>query len=254
MPLPTLSVPEYEIKLPSKQKKIRIRPFLAKEQKILLMAIESEDEEQMYSAIIKILKDCILTTRINVEKLPTFDLEYLMVQLRIRSVDDVSTIRFLPPERAEELKEEEKEPTEDDYIDITLNLNDINIDVPKDHNIIKLREDTTLEMNYPNLGLLSELKSLSGKSEVERMFNIIARLIDTIYKDDEAFPFKDATKQEQIKFVEQMSTEDLTKMNSFLETIPSLKHTIEYTYKDEKKTLTLNGLQDFFAFASPTLT
>ena len=252
MSLPTLSVPEYEVRLPSKRKKIRIRPFLAKEQKVLLMAIESEDEEQMYNAIIDILKRCVLDTSINVEQLATFDLEYLMVQLRVRSVDDVATLRFLPPELREELDKKEKEPKKDDFIEIKVNLDDIKITVPKNHNIIQLREDTTLEMKYPNLGMLNKLKESNERSEVEQLFKMIGYLIDTIYRGDTAYPFKDATEQEQKEFIDQLSPNDLEKINHFFDTMPTLRHTIEYTYKDKKKTLKLEGLQDFFAYVSPT--
>ena len=254
MPLPTLSVPEYEVKLPSKRKKIRIRPFLAKEQKVLLMAIETGDENQMYSAVVNILKECILDKKFNVEGLATFDLEYLMVQLRMRSVNEISEISFIPPERKKELDKRKKEPTADDYIKADINLAEISIDVPKDHNIIQLRDDITLEMKYPNLKLLTQLKDIDDKSEIEQMFTLMGHLIETIYYGDDNYPFKDATDKEQEEFIDNMSPADLEKMTKFFDTIPTLQHEIEYTYKDKKKTLTLEGLQDFFEFVLPTST
>ena len=254
MPLPTLSVPEYEIKLPSRRKKIRIRPFLAKEQKVLLMAIESGDEDEMYKAMTKILKNCVLDKTLDIESLATFDLEYLMVQLRIRSVDEVSTLRLLPPERKKELDKEDKEPTQNDFVDIEINLSDIKITLPKDHNIIHLRDETTLEMKYPNLGMLNKFKTRSNKPEVDQLFTIISYLIDTIYKGDESYPFKDATKKEQEDFIEQLTSGELEKISNFFETIPTLQHKVKYVYNGEDKNLTLEGIQDFFAYVSPTPT
>jgi len=239
MPLPKIVTPEYDLVLPSTQKNITYRPFLVKEEKLLVLALESENTKQITTAIKSVLKSCILTRGIKVEKLPTFDIEYLFLNIRARSVGEEVEVNIVAPDDGET------------NVTVTIDLEDIQVQTNDNHtNKIKLDETLMMEMKYPSLEqFISNNFDFEGETDINQSFELIASCIDKIYNEDEVWSTDDCSKKEVVDFLEQMSSTQFKEIEQFFETMPKLSHTIEITNPSTKvkSTIVLEGLSSFFA-------
>jgi hypothetical protein len=237
MPLPSLVVPTYELILPSTEKGIKFRPFLVKEEKLLLLALESGNNKEITTAIKTILTNCILTKGIKVENLPTFDIEFLFLNIRAKSVgEEVELTVFCPDDEETEVK-------------IKIDLEDIKVKKNPEHsNKIKINDSMILELRYPSLDqFIRNNFDLEGIT-TEQSFDLIVDCIDKLYDEDEVYAFSDYTKQEWKDFLEQMNSSLFKSIEKFFETMPKLSHEIEITNPktEVKSTVTLEGLSSFF--------
>ena len=239
MPLPKIVTPEYDLVLPSTQKKITYRPFLVKEEKLLVLALESENTKQITTAIKSVLKSCILTRGIKVEKLPTFDIEYLFLNIRARSVGEEVEVKIVAPDDGET------------NVTVTIDLEDIQVQTNENHtNKIKLDDTLMMEMKYPSLEqFISNNFDFEGETDINQSFELIASCIDKIYNEEDVWSTDDCTKKEVVDFLEQMSSTQFKEIEQFFETMPKLSHTIEITNPSTKvkSTIVLEGLSSFFA-------
>ena len=236
MPLPTIVTPSYELTLPSNGKKVKYRPFLVKEEKILILAIESGNTQDITRAIKDVLKNCIQTRGIKVDQLPTFDIEYLFLNIRAKSVgESVELIVICPDDGVTEV------PT-------TVYIDEIQVKKDKSHTTdIKIDDTYTLRMKYPSLDqFISE--NFNFDNDVDRTFEIVASCIDIVFSEDEAWEAKDCTKKELIQFVEQFNSSQFKEIEKFFDTMPKLAHTITVTNPNTgvENEVTLEGLSSFF--------
>ena len=240
MPLPTIETPTYELKLPSSNKKIKYRPFLVKEEKILILALESRDENEITNAVTDLLKKCILTKGINVDSLPTFDIEYIFLNIRAKSIGEDIKMNITCPDDGET------------KVPVTIYVDEIKVQKQKDHTKdIVLDDKMTLRMKYPSLTQFVDNNfDVDDESEtvVDKTFKVVADCIDTIYTEEDAWDAKDYTPQERIDFVEQLNSKQYKEVEKFFETMPKLSHTIEVVNPNtkEKGSVVLEGLADFF--------
>jgi hypothetical protein len=241
--LPKLDVPIYDLTLPLSKRKIQIRPFLVKEEKIFLMASESDDEESILTAIKQIVNNCCLTEDIDVELLPISDLEFIFFNLRARSIGEVVELKYKCNNKihmGEEIK------TCDNMVEFEINILDIKPEISENHNNkIELSENLGIVMKYPNFKLIDKLKDLS---ETEVMMETILNCIDYIYNDDEIFYAKDVSKKELVEFVEGMNHKQFLNLQQFFETIPKITKDVDFEcdkcgYKEK---IVLEGIQNFF--------
>ena len=234
MALPKLNdVPKYDVVIPSTKQEIRFRPFLVKEQKILLMALETKDKRSILNAITDTLKSCIIDD-INVSRLTAFDVEYLFTQIRAKSVGETVDLGFLCTEC-----ETENE--------VKVKLDDIKIDVPKKNMSVKINDQYTIDMRYPTyMAMLNE--EIDNESSVDQIYNTLILSLDKLKTEDEIINFSDEPKEEIMKFVEQLSTQQFEKIMEFINDIPSLRHelTFECTNCGHKNKAVLQGINDFF--------
>ena len=236
MPLPKIVTPSYELTLPSNGKKISYRPFLVKEEKILILAIESSSLKQISRAIKDILKNCILTKGVKVDELPTFDIEYLFLNIRSRSIGESIELVVTCPDDGET------------KVNTTIYIDEIEVKKNKEHSTdIKIDDTYTMRMKYPSLDeFIDENFNFEGQSD--NSFDIIASCIDMVFSEDEAWEAKDCTKKELIEFVEQMNSSQFKEIEKFFDTMPQLSHQIEVQNPKTKvkSTVTLEGLASFF--------
>ena len=240
MPLPTIETPTYELKLPSSNKKVKYRPFLVKEEKILIIALESQNQNDITNAVTDVLKKCIFTKGIDVDSLPTFDIEYLFLNIRAKSIgEDIKLTVTCPDDR------ETKVP-------VTVYVDEIKVIKPKGHTTdIVLDDNMTLRMKYPSLTQFIENNfSIDDASEsiVNKTFKVVADCMDTVYTEEDAWEAKDYTPSERLEFIEQLNSKQYKKVEKFFETMPKLSHTIEVVNPNTKKkgSVILEGLADFF--------
>ena len=236
MPLPKIVTPSYELILPSNGKKIRYRPFLVKEEKILILAIESDSLKEISRSIKDILKNCILTKGIKVDELPTFDIEYLFLNIRSRSIGESIELVVTCPDDGET------------KVNTTIYIDEIEVKKNKEHNTdVKIDDTYTMRMKYPSLDeFIDENFNFEGQSD--NSFDIIASCIDMVFSEEEAWEAKDCTKKELIEFVEQMNSAQFKEIEKFFDTMPQLSHEIEVVNPKTKvkSTVTLEGLASFF--------
>jgi len=241
MPLPKISTPIYELVLPSTGKTIKYRPFLVKEEKVLIIALESQDTKQITNAIKQVLKDCILTRGIKVEELPTFDIEYIFLNVRGKSVDEKLDLIVTCSDG-------------ETQVPVVVYIDEIEVQKNPEHSAdIKLDKKLVLRMKYPsldqfiknNFDFSSNDQSLSN---IEKSFDIIASCIESVYTDEEAWSASDCTKKELITFIESMDSSQFKMIEKFFETMPKLSHTIKVknpkTQTEEE--VVLEGLTSFF--------
>ena len=236
MPLPKIVTPSYELTLPSNGKKIRYRPFLVKEEKILILAIESDSLKEISRSIKDILKNCILTKGIKVDELPTFDIEYLFLNIRSRSIGESIELVVTCPDDGET------------KVNTTIYIGEIKVKKNKEHNTdVKIDDTYTMRMKYPSLDeFIDENFNFEGQSD--NSFDIIASCIDMVFSEEEAWEAKDCTKKELIEFVEQLNSSQFKEIEKFFDTMPQLSHEIEVVNPKTKvkSTVTLEGLASFF--------
>ena len=239
MPLPKISTPTYELELPSTGETIQYRPFLVKEEKLLVIALESEDTKQITTAIKTVIKNCILTKNIKVESLPTFDIEYLFLNIRGKSVGEELEVNIICPDDGET------------QVPVKINLDDIKVQKSEEHNSrIKLDKTIMMEMKYPSLDqFIKNNFDFSQKNAMDQSFELIASCIDKIFTEDEVWTAGDVTKKEMTDFLESMNSSQFKDIEKFFETMPKLSHTIKVTnpVTQVESDVVLEGLASFFA-------
>jgi len=238
MPLPTIATPTYELELPSTGKKIKYRPFLVKEEKLLVLALETEDTKQISTAIKTVLKNCIQSRGVKVENLPTFDIEYLFLNIRGKSVGEEIEVNLIAPD------------DEETSVPVTINIDDIKISKKKDHtNKIKLDKTLMMEMKYPSLDeFVKNNFDFDGEVDMDQSFDLIASCIDKIYNEEEVWSTADCTKKEVKDFLEQMNSMQFKEIERFFDSMPKLSHKVTFTNPKTKveSTVVLEGLASFF--------
>jgi len=239
MPLPKISTPTYELELPSTGQTIKYRPFLVKEEKLLVLALESEDTKQITNAIKTVIKNCIETKGIKVETLPTFDIEYLFLNIRGKSVGEEIEVNIICPDDGQTT------------VLIAINVDDINVQKnPEHNNKIKLDDSIMMEMKYPSLDqFIKSNFDLSADNTVDQSFELIASCIGKIFTEEEVWVAEDVTKKEMIEFLDQMNTSQFKQIEKFFETMPKLSHTVKVLNPKTKveSEVVLEGLSSFFA-------
>ena len=239
MPLPKIVTPTYELVLPSSNRKIKFRPFLVKEEKILILAMESQDTKQIASAVKNVITHCILTKGIKVDKLSTFDIEYLFLNIRGKSVgEDIEVMVTCPDDGKTQV------PT-------LINIDSIKVQKSDDHETdIKLDDTYTLRMKYPSLNEFIKSNFAGGVDDmnVDDTFDLIASCIEQVYSEEESWSSADCTKKELKDFLEQLDSKQFKNIEKFFETMPKLSHTVTVTNPNTKKEnkIVLEGLQNFF--------
>ena len=237
MPLPKIVTPTYELELPSTKQKIKFRPFLVKEEKLLVLALESEDTQQITTAIKTVIKNCISTRGIKVEELPTFDIEYRFLNIRGKSVGEEVEVGIIAPDDGET------------SINVKIDLEGIKVVENENHSKqIKLDDTLMMEMKYPSLDQFIKNNFDFDDNSVDKSFELIATCIDKIYSEEEVWSTADVTNKEVIEFLEQMSSTQFKEIEKFFETMPKLSHTIEVKnpVTKVKSTVVLEGLSSFF--------
>ena len=239
MPLPTIATPTYELELPSTGKKVKYRPFLVKEEKLLVLALESEDTKQITTAIRAVLKSCIQSRGVKVDSLPTFDIEFLFLNIRGKSVGEELEVNLICPDDGET------------SVPVTINIDDIKISKSKEHTKkIQLDKSLIMEMKYPSLDeFIKNNFDFSGDPGIDQSFDLIASCIDKIYNEEEVWSTADCTKKEVKEFLEQMNSMQFKEIEKFFETMPKLSHSVTFTNPKTKveSTVVLEGLSSFFA-------
>ena len=239
MPLPKISAPTYELELPSTGETIQYRPFLVKEEKLLVIALESEDTKQITTAIKTVIKNCILTKGIKVESLPTFDIEYLFLNIRGKSVGEELDVNIICPDDGR---------TE---VSVNINLEDIEVQKNDEHEKkIKIDDSIMIEMKYPSLDqFIKNNFDFNKRNAMDQSFELIASCIDTIFTEEEAWSTADCSKKEITEFLESMNSSQFKGIEKFFETMPKLSHKVEVRNPKTKveSEVVLEGLASFFA-------
>ena len=240
MPLPTIETPTYELKMPSSGKKIKYRPFLVKEEKILIIALESRNQNEITNAVKDVLKKCILTRGVKVDDLPTFDIEYIFLNIRAKSIgEDIRLTVTCPDDR-------------ETQVPVTIYVDEIKVTKPEGHTTdVVIDDKLTLRMKYPSLNQFVENNfEVDDDPEVlvNKTFKVVADCMDTVFTEEDAWEAKDYTSAERVKFVEQLNSKQYKKVENFFATMPKLSHTIEVVNPNTKKksSIVLEGLADFF--------
>ena len=236
MALPKLITPTYELEIPSTDEKIKYRPFLVKEEKILMMAMESKAAADITQAVKDIVNECTFN-KVNISNMPMFDVEYIFLQIRSKSVGEVSKLKLLCPDDGKT------------YAEVELDLNEVKVQVGDNHtNKIELDNGMGMIMTYPTIDSFKDsgLKDINASN----MLEVISGCVLQIYEEEgkKTYDSKDQTKKELSEFIEQLSTKQFKDVQKFFETMPKLKHEITITNPKTKKDskITLTGLNDFF--------
>tara|TARA_Y100001937_G_scaffold34176_1_gene48802 strand:+ start:1021 stop:1746 length:726 start_codon:yes stop_codon:yes gene_type:complete len=240
MPLPTIETPTYELKLPSSNKKIKYRPFLVKEEKILIIALESKNQSEITNAVTDVLKKCILTKGVDVDSLPTFDIEYVFLNIRGKSIgEDIKMTVTCPDDKKTQ-------------VPVTIYVDEIKVQKRKDHKTdIVLSDKMTLRMKYPSLNQFVKTNfdvDDDAKTVVDKTFKVVSECMDTVFTNEDAWDAKDYSAQEKLDFIQQLNSKQYKEVERFFETMPKLSHVIEVENPNTKKkgTVVLEGLADFF--------
>jgi len=239
MPLPKISTPLYELQLPSNGKKIKYRPFLVREEKVLILALEGGDNKSITNAVKKILKDCISTRGVKIEELPTFDIEYLFLNIRGKSVGEALDLIVTCPD--------DNETT----VPVKVYIDEIGIQINDQHKKdIVLNPNLTLRMKYPSMNeFIANNFEISGEvDQLDQSFDIIASCIDMVYNDEESWAASDCTKKELKEWLQDLNSKQFKELETFFETMPKLSHTLKVTNPKTKveSEIVLEGLASFF--------
>jgi len=240
MPLPKINTPTYELTVPSTGKKIKYRPFLVREEKILIMAMETENMKDIINSIVQILSDCILTENVKVESLATFDIEYLFLNVRARSVGETVDVNVTCPDDNET------------QVEMTIDIDSIKIQKTRGHkNIIKLDDNLSMKLRYPSIDQFveSNFETAEVLSNVGQSLSMITSCIDMIYNEEETWEAADFSKKELDEFIEQMNTKQFKQIEKFFTTMPKLSHTIAVKNPNTgvESEVVLEGLAAFFS-------
>jgi len=238
MPLPNIVTPSYTLELPSTGQQVEYRPFLVKEEKLLILALETEESAQITKAITTVLESCVLTKNIKINTLPTFDIEYLFLNIRGKSVGEEIELEVICPD--DEVTKVKK----------NIPIEDIKVIKRDDHEKrIQISDELMIEMKYPSLSQFVKGNFGTEELNVETSFDLIAECIEKVYTTDEVWDCSDVTKDEIVEFIEQMNSSQFKKIEKFFETMPKLTYELHVTNPKTKKKskLTLEGLSSFFA-------
>jgi hypothetical protein len=239
MPLPVINAPEYFLELPSNGKKVKYRPFVVKEEKVLLLALESEDVSEMSNAVKNVLSSCVKGENLDIETLPTFDIEYLFLNIRGKAVGEEIELQLLCPDDGET------------YVKTKIFIDEIKIKKDPTHtNKIKINDTLMMEMKYPSLEqfIKSNFSFDDRKNQLEQSIELIASCVDTIYSEEEVWTSADVTLKEIVDFIENFNSTQFGEIEKFFETMPKLEHKIKIKNPETKveSEITLAGLSDFF--------
>ena len=238
MPLPKIATPTYQLELPSTGQSITYRPFLVKEEKLLVLALESEDTKQITTAIKSVLKSCVLTKGIKVEQLPTFDIEFLFLHIRGKSVGEEVEVNVICPD------------DERTQVAISIDIDDIKVQKNDEHDKqIKLDDNLMMELKYPSLDqFIKNNFDFNEKNQMEQSFDLIGSCIDKIYTEEEVWSTADCTKKEVKDFLESMNSAQFKDIEKFFESMPKLQHSVKVTNPNTKveNEVVLEGLASFF--------
>ena len=239
MPLPKINTPTYDLVVPSTGKKIKYRPFLVREEKILILALESEDTAQITNAVVEILSECILTKGVDVTKLATFDIEYLFLNVRSKSVGETVEVNLTCPD--------------DDRtsVEMEINIDAIKVQKTRGHkNIVKLDDQYSMKLKYPSFDqfIESNFDTSEDASDVDKSLNMITNCIEMIYDEEESWNASDSTKKELEEFIEQLNSKQFKSIEKFFETMPKLSHKVKVTNPATgvESEVVLEGLASFF--------
>ena len=239
MPLPKIATPTYELVLPSTGKNLKYRPFLVKEEKLLVLALESENTKEITTAIKNVIKACVLTRGVKIETLPTFDIEYLFLNIRGKSVGEEIEVNIICPDDGET------------YVPVKINIDEIEVQKNDKHtNKIKLDAKLVMEMKYPSLEqFIKSNFDFSEEAAVDQSFDMVATCIDKIYNEEEVWTASDCSKKELIDFLEQMNSSQFKEIEKFFESMPKLSHEVKVKNPNTgvESTVVLEGLSSFFA-------
>ena len=238
MQLPKIATPPYELELPSTRKQIHYRPFLVKEEKLLVLALESEDTKEITTAIKNVIKSCIKTRGIKVENLPTFDIEFLFLNIRGKSVGEDIEVNLICPDDGKT------------QVPVTVNIDDVKIQRTEGHtNKIKLDDKLIMEMKYPSLAeFIKNNFDFKEDNVMNQSFDLIASCIDKIYNEEEVWATADCTKKEISAFLESMNSAQFKEIEKFFDTMPKLSHKVKITNPNTKveTEVVMEGLSSFF--------
>jgi hypothetical protein len=239
MPLPKISTPTYELELPSTGESIRYRPFLVREEKLLVLALESENTKEVTNAIKTVIKNCIQSKGIKVETLPTFDIEYLFLNIRGKSVGEEIEVNLICPDDGETT------------VLTKIAVDDIQVKKNEEHtNQIKIDDTLMMEMKYPSLDqFIKSNFDFSSGNNMDQSFDLIVSCIAKIYNAEEVWSSSDVTKKELVDFLDQMNSSQFKQIEKFFETMPKLSHEVKITNPNTnvESTVVLEGLSSFFA-------
>ena len=232
MPLPEIATPIYTLSIPSSKKRVKYRPFLVKEQKLLILALENDDQEQILNAITKTISDCLIT-KVNVKDLSLFDIEYLFLQIRARSISEEIEMKVTCQDDGETT------------VDVKFMVNDVKVNFPKGHtNIIKLSDELTVEMKYPDLDYFTKVNFIGEEPDA---YELVAKCIKRVYVGEDDYTADSV--EESKKWVEGLTNAQFDKIQAFFETMPTLRHVLKVKNPKTKvaNEVVLEGLSDFFA-------
>ncbi len=242
MALPKINTPTYELIIPSNGKKIKYRPFLVREEKILILALESEDTKQITTAVVDILSECVLTKNIDVTKLATFDIEYLFLNVRSKSVGETVDVNITCPDDGKT------------SVEMSINIDSIKVQKVKGHkSIIKLDDQYSMKLKYPSMTQFIESNFESGQdggegSDIDKSMGMITSCIEMIYDNEESWDAADSSQKELEEFIEQLNSKQFKLIEKFFETMPKLSHKVKVTNPKTKieSEVVLEGLASFF--------
>ena len=239
MPLPKIATPTYELEIPSLKKTIKFRPFLVKEEKILIIAMESQDNKQIGNAVKEVISNCILTKGVKIDDLSTFDIEYLFLNIRGKSVGESVDVLITCPDDNET------------QVPVSINLDDIKVQVDSKHSRdIKLDDNLTMRMKYPSLNeFIKNNFNAEENVTVDDSFELICSCIEQVYSEEESWAASDFSKKELNEFLEQLSSKQFKEIEKFFDTMPKLSHILKVRNPNTKveSEVVLEGLSAFFA-------
>tara|TARA_B100001250_G_scaffold184459_1_gene158666 strand:+ start:1956 stop:2693 length:738 start_codon:yes stop_codon:yes gene_type:complete len=243
MALPIVETPRYELTLPSTDIKVQYRPFLVKEEKILFMALESGDENEMQTATKDILKS-VTFNKVDVEQLPTFDVEYIFLQVRAKSIGEIAKFKIICPDDKET------------YAEVEVDVSKVEVQVDDKHSnnvILDEKRKLGVVMKYPNMKVLYNTANIT-QLKYDDIMKLVIGCVDYIYEGEKNYPTKESTNEEMQAFFENLSQDQFVHMRKFFESMPRLRHTtkVKNPKTGVESTVTFSGLQDFFGLASPT--
>ena len=236
MSLPKINTPEYRLVVPSTDEEIRYRPFLVKEEKLLLIAQETGTDKATYEAIRNIITSCCLDP-VDIDKLPLFDMEYIFLNVRAKSVGESVKLKVKCPDDEEQI------------VEVDVDLDKINVEMGDDHDArIQLTDEIGVLMQYPNFETVSKQQNIKEGQETEQLFNMISDCIYQIWSGEESYDAMDYSEKDKKEFIESLTHQQFEKLQTFFETMPSLKHEVEVTNPKTNvvSTVTLAGINSFF--------
>ena len=236
MSLPKINAPEYRLNVPSSDEEIRYRPFLVKEEKLLLIAQETGDDAAIYDSVKNLVETCCFWS-VDFTKIPLFDLEYIFLNIRAKSVGEVVELEVTCPD------------DEETKVKVEVDLTKIEVHMDEKHDArIQLTDDIGLLMSYPHLGSLAGIGSDETGVQMENLFSMIYDCMYQVWQGDEVFDAMDYSQKEKKEFIESLNHEQFEKIQNFFSTMPTVKHDIKVTYPKTKKksTITLQGMNSFF--------